>query len=74
LVNSCSEIRLNEALENACTNVLDYKMHKDKIKALRYEKSMYEQPSVFKASDLQRKAAAITRTDGSSKALDADLE
>lgn len=33
-----SEVRLNEALENACTNVLDYKVHKDKIKALRYEK------------------------------------
>ena len=30
---------MNEALENACTNVLDYKVHKDKIKALRYEKS-----------------------------------
>lgn len=35
----CREVRLNEALENACTNVLDYKVHKDKIKALRYEKS-----------------------------------
>lgn len=35
-----SEVRLNEALENACTKVLDYKVHKDKIKALRYEKSM----------------------------------
>ena len=35
-----SEVRLNEALENACAKVLDYKVHKDKIKALRYEKSM----------------------------------
>lgn len=35
----CSEVRLNEALENACSNVLDYKVHKDKVKALRYEKS-----------------------------------
>lgn len=33
-----SEVRLNEALENACANVLDYKVHKDKVKALRYEK------------------------------------
>lgn len=33
-----SEVRLNEALENACAKVLDYKVHKDKIKALRYEK------------------------------------
>ncbi|KAL9982871.1 hypothetical protein ACROYT_G004981 [Oculina patagonica] len=33
-----SEVRLNEALENACSNVLDYKVHKDKVKALRYEK------------------------------------
>lgn len=33
-----SEVRLNEALENACTNVLEYKVHKDKVKALRYEK------------------------------------
>lgn len=38
-LNSCSEVRLNEALENACSNVLDYKVHKDKVKALRYEKS-----------------------------------
>ncbi|XP_068746531.1 protein canopy homolog 3-like [Montipora capricornis] len=33
-----SEVRLNEALEDACSNVLDYKVHKDKVKALRYEK------------------------------------
>ena len=38
---SCSEVRLNEALENACANVLEYKVHKDKVKALRYEKSMF---------------------------------
>ena len=37
----CSEVRLNEALENACSNVLEYKVHKDKVKALRYEKSKY---------------------------------
>ena len=39
--SSFSEVRLNEALENACSNVLDYKVHKDKIKALRYEKSKF---------------------------------
>lgn len=43
-IHACSEVRLNEALENACSNVLDYKVHKDKVKALRYEKSKYAQP------------------------------
>ncbi|XP_031551393.1 protein canopy homolog 3-like [Actinia tenebrosa] len=33
-----SELRLVEALENACSNVLDYKVHKDKPLSLRYEK------------------------------------
>ncbi|KXJ07759.1 protein canopy 4 [Exaiptasia diaphana] len=33
-----SELRLTEALENACSNVLEYKVHKDKPLPFRYEK------------------------------------
>lgn len=70
LCYSCSEVRLNEALENACTNVLDYKVHKDKVKALRYEKSKYEQPCV-KVKWLKKKLQGEASLEhGSSKALD----